>query len=54
MTFINIKQEITPLKKHNQFGIEFLIGKEKLTLNSNQKGLYIDLCSLSLTSGISI
>ncbi|KAB7663382.1 hypothetical protein [Bacillus sp. B1-b2] len=54
MTLINSKQEIKPLKKHDEFGIEVLIGKEKLTLNSNQKGLYIDLCSFSLAIGISI
>jgi hypothetical protein len=50
----DIKQEIVPLKRHENFGIEVLVGKEKLTLNTNQKGLYIDLCSLSWAIGITV
>jgi hypothetical protein len=50
----DIKQEIVPIKKHEQFGIEVLKGKEKLTLNTNQKELYIDLYSLSWAMGITI
>ncbi|WP_400245199.1 hypothetical protein AB3U99_02425 [Niallia sp. JL1B1071] len=35
-------------------GIEVLKGKEKITLNTNQKELYIDLCSLLLAMGITM
>jgi hypothetical protein len=51
---MDIKQEILPLKKLDSFGIEILKGKEKLTLNTNQLGLYIDLSSLSLAVGITM
>jgi hypothetical protein len=54
MALIDIKQEIVPLKKLDSFGIEILRGKEKLTLNTNQLGLYIDLSSLSLAIGITM
>jgi hypothetical protein len=54
MTLFDIKQEILPLKMCDQFGIEVIKGKEKLTLNTNQKGLYIDLCSFSLAIGMTM
>lgn len=50
----DIKYEILPIKKHKEFGIEILKGKEKLTLNTNKKELYIDLCSLAWAMGISM
>ncbi|MBU8768765.1 hypothetical protein [Cytobacillus oceanisediminis] len=45
--FIDIKLEIVPLKINDLYGIEVIVGKEKMIINSAKNNFYIDLSSLA-------
>lgn len=51
---IDIRTEIELIRKYDQYSIEVIKGKEKLSMNSYKKGLYIDLDSFAYALGITI
>jgi hypothetical protein len=44
---INFTTEIELIRKCDQYGIQVLKGREKLSMNNYQKGLYLDLSSFA-------
>jgi hypothetical protein len=52
--FIDICTEIKLIRKYDLNSIEVIKGKEKLSMNSYKKGLYIDLDSFAYALGITI